>query len=205
MAANIIFDLGNVLVDWDPVWDLQNLGLSPEGAKQVHQTLFASQIWLDRDAGLLSFEETMALTLPQLPAELHAMTRHFALHWPEHLRINEPVVQLARALLKAGHPLYLLSNASEPALEVAVRLPVLNEFAGLMYSFEEKLLKPDPRIFLRLFECYQLKPEESFFIDDSAANIAAAGKLGMPGHHFTGDLPALKAHMRAFGVQWEEA
>ena len=93
----------------------------------------------------------------------------------------------------AGYSIYLLSNASTRFAEVAKQYySILNEFDGIVFSAPLKLAKPDPAIYRYLFDTYQLKPEECFFLDDLAENIAAGQALGMNGIVFTGDIPAVK-------------
>ena len=110
-------------------------------------------------------------------------------------------VAMLEALKDSGRKVYAITNFSAEKLAVSCpRFPFLMRFDGMIVSGEEKLLKPDPAIYHRLFERYGLLPEACVFIDDSAQNIVAAQALGMKTVHF-GAVTDLRAELVAHGVQ----
>src|SRR4029079_9616577 len=87
--------------------------------------------------------------------------------------------------LKEKYNLYGLTNSSAETFTITYsRYPLFNTFKGIVVSDEEKLIKPDPRIFQLLFDRYRIQPENSLFIDDNINNIKAAEKLGLKAIHF---------------------
>jgi putative hydrolase of the HAD superfamily len=99
-------------------------------------------------------------------------------------------VELGR---RRGFRTYVLSNASDLFFTYFNNFGPLSDFDGAVVSCQEKLLKPEPEIYQRLLERYDLVPEECFFIDDRRENVDAARSLGMEGHVFRNDYPALTA------------
>lgn len=98
----------------------------------------------------------------------------------------EGTVEILKNLKRAGTPLYALTNWSAEKFPWAKEnFPFLNLFDGIVVSGEEKIIKPNPEIYKRLLNRYNLKAENCIFIDDSPANVAAARALGMAGVRFT--------------------
>lgn len=97
-------------------------------------------------------------------------------------------VALLQDLREADVPLYAITNFSrEKFAECEIRFPFLKEsFADVVVSAHEGVVKPDPAIYEVLFSRNALVPEQTIFIDDSAANVAAAREFGMHAHHFIG-------------------
>jgi 2-haloacid dehalogenase len=111
-------------------------------------------------------------------------------------------VEILRELRDAGTPLYALSNFSHETFPLARALPkygFLDWFSGIVISGEERLVKPDPRIYRVLLERHRLNAREVVYIDDNPANAAAATAVGMHGVHFTAPA-ALRAHLAGFGL-----
>ena len=95
-----------------------------------------------------------------------------------------------------GFRLYILSNAGLRFRTYEYKLPHPEYLSGILVSAEERMLKPDPQIFLRLCEKFSLKPEECLFIDDNAQNVHGAESTGMTGYCFAdGDVPRLRAYL----------
>jgi putative hydrolase of the HAD superfamily len=202
MLDTIVFDMGLVLVNWHPAISLESLGLSRQDATLLASKMFSGQLWEKLDAGLITVDQALEAVQDQLPQNLLPMARYYAENWVHHMDLNQDVLDLVEKLLDAGWPLYLLSNASAPAVHAPEYMPVLKRFKGLFFSFEVQLLKPDPQIYLRMAQRFALDLQRCFFIDDSAENIAAAKALGMGGHQFRGDLSALKASLQDHGFHW---
>ncbi len=104
--------------------------------------------------------------------------------------------QLVADLHDRGYRLYILSNAGHRFRTYEYKLPHPEYLSGILVSAEERMIKPDPRIFLRLCDKFSLKPEECLFIDDSAANVQGAESTGMTGYCFAdGDVARLRAYL----------
>ena len=192
MIKNIVFDMGNVLVGWTPMAFALRAAGNEEDAKVLHAALFEPREWGMADAGLLSREELLCLALERTPSRLRETMRRLEADWPLWMRPIEGAEGFVRRCKAAGMKLYLLSNAGDQFPAVLENRPFYPLFDGFMVSAHEKLAKPDPRIYRRLCERFDLKPEECFFIDDIEAYILGAVSIGMQGIVFDGDYT--KAH-----------
>lgn len=181
----IIFDLGGVLIDWDPRHLYRKI-LSDEAEIEHFLTNICSPDWnAQQDAGR-PFKEGVALLVRQWP-EKQQLIEAYHTRWIE--MIGGPIqgtVEIFKDLRAAGYPVYALTNwSSETFALVRHRYDFFEWFLGIVVSGEEKLIKPDHAIYHVLLDRYELKPAETVFIDDSAANIEAAKGLGIDAIRFT--------------------
>lgn len=186
MPRTVVFDIGNVLVDWNPRFLYRKI-FPDEAEMEWFLGHVCTPAWnLEQDRGR-SFKEALALLIAQYP-HYEAAIRAFDERWTE--TISGPIagtVALLESLRQQGVPDYAITNFSHEKFGIAkARFPFLAEFRGTIVSGEEKLLKPDPAIYRLLFDRYGLNPSECVFIDDSAANVEGARTVGMHALHFTG-------------------
>lgn len=178
MIRNVVFDIGKVLIGFD--WDNYIGGLfDEETGAHVSSAMFGGESWIELDRGVMSVDEIVGLFHAAEPEYREQISEAFR-------RIGECVVkrgwasQLIDSIKDRGYKVYFLSNMSE---HVLASNPEAFEFTGHMdggiFSCRVKAVKPDAEIFCKLFERYDLRPEECIFIDDQRDNIAAAAKLGM--------------------------
>ena len=139
----------------------------------------------------------------RLPAHLHAQARELVCHWDEPLVPIPGMAELVAQLKEAGYGIWLLSNASRRQRQYWPRLPVHRYFDGTLISAEEGVIKPGHAIYRRCLQKFGLIAGECFFIDDSAANIAAALELGIRGHEFRFDVPTLRRALQKNGINLE--
>ncbi len=181
-----IFDLGAVLIDWNPRYLFRTL-FDDEAAMEHFLTVVCSPIWnIEQDAGR-SFAAALADAGARHPEHVPMIQAYWE-RWDEMLGGPiEGTVAILEQLHAAGTPLYALTNWSAETFDFArSRYPFLQRFAGIVVSGEEGLVKPDPRIYHRLLDRFQIDPQRAVFIDDSPPNVAAAAHyFGMHGHHFT--------------------
>jgi putative hydrolase of the HAD superfamily len=171
---NIIFDLGNVLLEWNPQNFLKELGLP------MHfMDVFHSLLWATYDGGLLTREELIA----KLPT--HYDKEVFAYCIERIAPFLTPIPEMIETLhevRRKGYKVYILSNMPQ---ELHQELQQLHDFFqyfdGQVFSYEVKAIKPQPQIYQALINTYKLKSDESIFIDDLESNIRAAKELGIEG------------------------
>ena len=199
MVKNIVFDMGNVLVAYDDNRVCRRF--MKEGTEEygrVRMAVFGSQEWVLLDMGVITEEEGLERMKKRLSSDREKeLAEQCFRHWHEACMWTiEGTEELIRSLKEKGFGIYLCSNASV-RLRSCYReyIPAADCFDGILFSAEEKLLKPQREIYLRLFEKYGLKPEECFFIDDLKDNIEAGRKLGMDGIVFTGDIEAVEKYI----------
>jgi 2-haloacid dehalogenase len=181
----VVFDLGGVLIDWDPRYLYRKL-LADEAAVEEFLATVCTPEWnAEQDRGR-PFAEGVAELVERHPAHAAAIAA-YAERWEEMLGGVIPgTVELLAELRAAGMPLYALTNWSAETFGVArERFELLAWFDGVVVSGEERLIKPDPRFFRLLLERFGLAPESTFYVDDSAANVEAARRLGLDAVRFS--------------------
>jgi len=175
---NIVFDFGGVLIDWNPRHLYRKIFKDDESMERfLHEV--CSGAWNEKqDAGRPFSEGIRELTIAH-PEEAANIALYFD-RWDEMIGGEiKGTPEVFYELKTLGFALYGLTNWSgETFPRVKDNFGFLNEFNGIVVSGDEKLLKPDPRIFRVLTDRYCLLPEESLFIDDNAVNVEAAGRLG---------------------------
>jgi 2-haloacid dehalogenase len=182
----VVFDLGGVLIDWDPRYLYRKL-LADEAAVEEFLATVCTPEWnaeLDRGR---PFAEGVAELVERHPVHAAAIAAYHE-RWPEMLGGDIPgTVELLAELRAAGVPLFALTNWSAETIGFArARFEFLGWFDGVVVSGEERLVKPDPRLFRRLLDRFGLAAEATLFVDDAPANVAAARRLGLDAVHFTG-------------------
>ena len=201
MIKNIVFDMGNVLIEWSPAVLLERLGLPEADRVLLLRELFLCAEWQSLDRGTITTDEAMALMAYRIPERLHgAAMRIMNDWWKDPLTPMPGIAELIAELDGLGYGIYLLSNATSRVHDYFDRIPGSQYFRGKLISADVKLLKPQHEIYEALFETFGLRPEECYFVDDNAANIEAAGLLGMHCSVFFADVNRLRAELRRAGV-----
>lgn len=200
MIKNIVFDMGGVLIDYNPEKALYNV-FSKETADILLKEIFRNEIWADKDRGLIFPDEIMALKKDKIPPEVFEKVSEMVDNFYPYMPPFEKMCSFVKKLKSNGYGIYLLSNASSDFHERRKGIPALSFFDGVLISADYKLLKPEKEIYLELFKKFSLKPEECFFIDDMQKNIDGAKAAGMDGHcYFHGDVETLRKAMQEKGI-----
>lgn len=180
MYKNVIFDIGGVMVDFDPKDFLLERFCNATVEEKVYRLTFGSETWQKLDAGLCSRYEGSQAMLAAARAEGCAFEVQEVLeNWTSILRIRRRMVELVRRLKNHGYCVYYLSNIPEDILPLLMRRGLEGVFDGGVASCDVHINKPDPRIYQCLLDKYGLTAGECIFIDDSRANVQTAFQLGM--------------------------
>lgn len=195
-----VFDIGGVLIEWDPRHLYRKLFPGDEAAMERFLAEICTPEWnLEQDRGR-PWEEAVAVLTGRFP-DLAELIAAYHLRWEE--MVPGPVegtADLLRALKSRGRPVYAITNFSAAKLALARRrFDFLNLFDGVVVSGEERLVKPDPAIYRRLLDRYALEPAETLFIDDVERNVEAARGVGMQAIRFTG-ADALRRDLEQAGM-----
>lgn len=205
MISSIVFDMGGVLIRWNPEDMLRQYELSRQDMEILNRELFKSVEWIQQDRGILSEEELARLVCARIPERLHQPVKTLVYGWHRrHLSPMPEMAELVRELKQAGYHIYLLSNASLALREYFPRIPGSECFEKLLVSAEEKVLKPSHEIFERLYEKFGLNPGQCWFIDDSPQNVEGAIQTGMGGSVFYGDVKRLRRELIQAGIRCKE-
>jgi 2-haloacid dehalogenase len=195
----VTFDLGNVLVQWDPRFLYRQL-LDTEDEVEAFLAEVCTPEWNDAQDRGRPWSEGIAEAIAHHP-EHEALIRAFYDRWDEMCPgLVAGTVDVVAELAGAGIPLYALSNWSLETFErVRHRFDFLAHFDGLVISAAERLVKPDPAIFELLLDRYGLVAERTVFIDDAPRNVATAAALGFVSVPFT-DAARLRRDLAALGL-----
>ncbi|BBK45382.1 hydrolase [Allostella vacuolata] len=197
--TTVVFDLGGVLIDWNPRHLYRKLFEREEEMERFLAEVCTGDWNGEQDRGR-PFAEAARLLIDRHPGQA-AMVEAFFARWPEML--NGPIqgtVAVLEELHAAGVPLFALTNWSAETWPLARPLfPFLDRFRGILVSGQVGLIKPDAAIFRRLCLDFALDPEDSVFIDDSPRNVEAAEALGFHAHHFRGP-EALRGWLAGHGL-----
>jgi len=184
MSLKVVFDVGNVLVRWDPR-NLYHKMFSDAAEMEWFLSHVCTGAWnLEQDRGR-DWNEAIEETVRAHPA-YEAQIRAFRSRWHEMLAgVIEPNVRLLEGFKARGVPVYAITNfAGDTFAEAQERFPFLKSFDGIVCSAHEKVCKPDPEIFFILLQRYGLEAGDCVFIDDSDKNIAQARALGFRTIHY---------------------
>lgn len=181
---NIVFDFGGVLVDWNPRYVFRTYFNDDEEMEYFLSNVCNGEWNAEQDRGR-TFDEGVRLLKEQYPQYSEAI-QMFKDKWEFMIKSDFPeTVELLTELKKKGYGIYGLTNWSAETIGKAYeRFEFFGKFDGIVVSGEEKLIKPDRRIFKVLLDRYGLNPGECVFIDDSEANVRAAEESGLNAIHF---------------------
>ena len=185
MPHTVIFDLGGVLIDWNPRYLYRKL-LDDEAAVEHFLATVCTPAWNQQQDAGRPIAEAVAQLTAQWPQHAALIAAYYD-RWIEMLGgpLQETVDVLA-ALRQRRVPLFALTNWSAETFPHALdRYDFLGWFQGIVVSGEEKIKKPDHRLYQVLLDRYSLAVPDTVFIDDSPANVAAAREMGLHGLHFS--------------------
>ena len=179
MIDTIIFDIGNVLLDFDYLRHFRTLFDEDTAQAIADASIRKLEVWLEMDRGVLSYEDAVNLVVqgaPHLEKEirlaietLYSSVESFpyATDWVKHLK-------------EKGYRIYILSNYGEkPFAASKARMPYLSHVDGQLISYEVQQVKPQRGIYEALCHRFAICPDKAVFIDDSALNIAGAQAFGL--------------------------
>ncbi len=179
MINTVIFDIGNVLVDFKTWEYLESYGYDDETNKRIAENTFRSKNWAEEDRGVLSHDELVELmseSCPDLKDKIDLLLTNLC----ESIHEYEYSAGLIDKLKDKGIKVFVLSNYGLDAFEESKNfLKFLKHIDGGVISCYEKTVKPEPEIYDAIIDRYNLKPEEALFFDDRLENIEAAQGKGI--------------------------
>lgn len=194
MIKNVVFDMGNVLINYKPEAFIQSFTSNEKHQQMLLNEIFYSDLWQRYDRGTISKNEIIKKASTNLPEALHSSVSEIMDTWYEKMTPISEMETILEHLKENEYQLFLFSNVSQDFKYIKHIVPGLNYFDGLFISSDWKSLKPEKELYQNFFDHFDLLPSECFFIDDLEANIKAAATFGMNGHVFDGDISKLKNH-----------
>lgn len=178
---NIIFDVGKVLVSYDPDGYMDRMGFDPETKRRLNAAVFEHQLWIDADQGLGTPEEFLRAFTENAP-DLADVIRQVHDSVGGTIELFDYALDWILDLKNRGYHVYILSNYSENMFrQTEHKLKFLPLMDGAVFSWRIKEIKPNAAIYNYLCDEYWLEPKESVFIDDRPENVAGAEAVGIRG------------------------
>jgi len=196
----VVFDLGGVLIDWNPRHLYRKLFADDEAAMEHFLATVCTQEWHRHHDSGRSYAEGARLLKAEHPDKAELIDAFGA---RESEMMAGPIagtVEILQELRDREVPLYALSNwPAESFPQARERFDFLSWFDGILVSGDVKVIKPDPRIFELLLARFAIDPLSAIFIDDVEVNAAAARTFGLHAIHFT-NAAALRVELAALGL-----
>jgi putative hydrolase of the HAD superfamily len=199
LITDFIFDLGNVLVDYNPMRCILGYTHNVIDANYIASEVFASEQWIMLDKGVITYEEALSIWKERIPERLHLQLDEIIANFHKHLPAIPEMTELVKRLKESGKRIFILSNVSERFPKITEGLEVMKYVDGVLLSHEVKTLKPDPQIYASLLRKYSINPQGAIFIDDCSENVHIATKFGMAGYIFDGDVEKITESFDSFG------
>ncbi|MEZ3422683.1 MAG: HAD family phosphatase [Lachnospiraceae bacterium] len=179
MIKNIIFDVGDVLLEYRWKDMLKDYGLPDDEAYKVGNLMFNDNLWHEFDLANMTRDEIVGQYLKNYPDYAEVM-QWFMTHGELMHVKREDVWEKAQKLKEKGYGIYILSNYSQELFEKHTKdAPFISLADGVVVSYQIHITKPDEKIYRYLLDKYNLKAEECIFFDDREENTEAARKLGI--------------------------
>ena len=200
MIHTALFDLGKVLLDWDPrYYYARHFPGDHAGLEHFVRHVIPTEWIVEMDAG-----KPAAQAIPERQALFpqHAdLIGQWSEGWPVMLRGEiEGTAEIIRTLKEGGIRLYALTNFSAETFPIAMaRCPTLHWFEDIVVSGDIQLIKPDPRIYAHAIRQCSLEPQGTVFIDDSMPNVEAGNAAGLKALHFS-SVEKLRDDLVALGL-----
>ena len=183
MIRNIIFDLGNVIINYNQEQIINNFTKQEEEIKYIYDEIFHAPEWELMDLGNITNDEAIEVINKRNEFKYQKLTDNFLHEWYKEQEINRDIVEIAKKLKRNGYKLFVLSNMANLTYEYFKKDEFFSLCTGIIISAHEHLIKPDEKVFRLLLDKYKLNAEECLFIDDdpSEQNYKTANKIGIQG------------------------
>lgn len=199
MIKYIIFDIGNVLLEFKPLNYLADLFLEEKICAELHEQIFRSPEWLLLDRGTITQEKVLEILSLRHPENADKIKISFQ-GWMDILTPKIDSIEIVKKLHVLNYKLFLLSNFHKDAFElIENKYDFFKLFEGGIISYKEKLLKPEIEIYKVLLKKYNIKANEALFIDDTIENVEGAKEAGINAIVFK-DSQGLIKDLKSFNI-----
>ncbi len=192
MIKNIVLDMGNVLLDYNPTIPLDLFFETDEDKAIILNELFNGPEWIKGDLGEIKNEERYDGVSKRVPKRLHDRLKQCVDGWTVCMTPIKGAKEFVQYVKDQGYKIYVLSNACNAFYDYFPNFHKLDYFDGIVVSSDIHMIKPDARIYECFLDKYDLTANECLFIDDRKDNIEGAMRMGMKGHIFRNDFDQIQ-------------
>lgn len=183
ILKNLVFDMGNVLIEWNSEKILKAITEDIHLQDLLKKEVFETGLWVETDEGVKTREEVIEIVTGKLGEDYRNEITQLLRYWYKYVDVFTKVQDRIIELSKSGYSIYILSNTAFTFYDLVKEgyLPATSVAKGMVLSCEEKVLKPDEKIYNILLERYNLDPHDTMFFDDLPENIWGAARCGING------------------------
>ena len=183
ILKNLVFDMGNVLIEWNSEKILQAITDDKKLQNLLRKEVFETGLWVQTDEGVKTREEMIEIVSDRIGEEYRNEITQLSRYWYKYVDVYTKVQDRIIELSKNGYNIYILSNTAYTFYDLVKEgyLPVTSIAKGIVLSCEERVLKPNEKIYNILLERYNLDPHNTMFFDDLPENIWGAARCGING------------------------
>ena len=180
---NLVFDMGNVLIEWNSEKILQAITDDRKLQNLLRKEVFETGLWVQTDECVKTREEMIEIVTAKIGEEYRNEITQLSRYWYKYVDVYTKVQDRIIELSKNGYNIYILSNTAYTFYDLVKEgyLPAASIAKGIVLSCEEKVLKPNEKIYSILLERYNLDPHDTMFFDDLSENIWGAARCGING------------------------
>ena len=200
MYKNILFDMGNVIMDFSPDYILSMYTKDVKLINFLKYKILYTVAWARSDKGELTEEGIYDETIKGLDEKYHSIAKEVIYGWYNYKTESKEIYELMKELKNKGYRLFLCSNAAESFHKYEDKIEAFKLLEAKVVSADIGQVKPDKEFFEYLLNTYRLKPEECFFIDDLAVNVKGAYECGIDGYQYNGNAGLLRKFMERVGI-----
>ena len=194
-VRNIIFDMGNVLLEYNPNISLDYYCENEKDKQIIYQELFKGPEWIMGDEGKITNGQRYESVKKRVPERLHKTLKLIVENWDMCMKKVPGAAEFLKLVQEKGYHTYILSNACNRFYHYFPKQFDLKTFDGVVVSSDVKMIKPYPEIYEYILKTYELNPAQTLFIDDMEANVEAARGAGMKGFVFKDNYEELKEYL----------
>lgn len=195
MIKNIVFDMGKVLVKFEPLKYIAHYTSDEKDTQILLDEVFGSKEWIGLDHGKIKQHDAVTSICKRIPTHLHDATADLIHNWYKYREPIEGMENIIIDLKARGYNVFVLSNISSIYHELKKYIPALQQIDNEFLSYQWHLLKPAVEFYTAFYSHFNLIPSECLFIDDLPINIFMAEHTGMQGIIFKGDSQRLKLQL----------
>ena len=180
---NLVFDMGNVLIEWNSEKILKAITEDIHLQDLLRKEVFETGLWVETDEGVKTREEVIEIVTGKLGEDYRNEITQLLRYWYKYADVFTKVQDRIIELSKSDYSIYILSNTAFTFYDLVKEgyIPAASIAKGIVLSCEEKVLKPNEKIYNILLERYNLDPHDTMFFDDLSENIWGAARCGING------------------------